>query len=176
MKILFKLMSAFMKIGLFTFGGGMAMLPMIKKEIVEHYGWSTDEEVLDIFAIGQCTPGIIAVNAATFIGYKIKGVWGAVFATVGVVLPNILLIFLIASFLYKFRDNSYVVHAFNGIIAVVSALILNAVIKMWKSGVKDIFGIILFCAAFVFVAFTKFSPVYMVISGALAGLFIRRNR
>lgn len=175
MKLLINLMVAFMKIGLFTFGGGMAMLPMIKKEIVEHYHWSTDEEVLDIFAIGQCTPGIIAVNTATFIGYKLKGVWGAFFATLGVVLPNIVLIFIIASFLYKFRQNPYVVCAFNGIMAVVAALIFNAVVSMWKKGVKDYLGIILFATAFVFVAFTKFSPVYMVVAGALTGLLAKRK-
>ena len=176
MKILIKLMVAFMKIGLFTFGGGMAMLPMIRKEIVEHYGWSTDEEVMDIFAIGQCTPGIIAVNTATFIGYKLKGVWGAIFATVGVILPNIVLIFIISAFLYKYRTNIYVVHAFNGIMAVVAALIFSAVIKMFKTGVKDIWGICLFALAFVFAAFTKFSPVCMVIFGAVAGLFLKRGK
>ena len=163
-----------MKIGFFTFGGGYAMLPMVKKEIVEHYNWATDEEVLDMFAIGQITPGIIAVNTATFIGYKVKGVWGAIFATVGVVLPNLIIISLITTFLYKYRQNEYVTHAFNGIMAIIAALIVNAVVKLWKTGVKDYVGIVLFVVAFIFVAFTKFSPVYMVILGALVGLLVKR--
>lgn len=176
MKLLFKLLFAFMKIGLFTFGGGYAMLPMVKKEIVEHYKWATDEEVLDMFAIGQCTPGIIAVNTATFIGYKVKGVLGAIFATIGVVLPNIIIITIITTFLYKYRNNEYVTYAFNGIMAIIAALIVQAVIKLWKTGIKDLIGIALFVIAFVFVAFTKFSPVYMVLFGALVGLFVRREK
>jgi len=176
MKILFKLLFAFIKIGFFTFGGGYAMLPMVKKEIVEHYKWATEEEVLDMFAIGQITPGIIAVNTATFIGYKVKGFWGAVFATIGVVLPNLIIVSIICGFLYKFRQNQYVTYAFNGIIAVIAALITNAVIKLWKNGIKDYIGVSLFVIAFIFIAFTKFSPVYMVIFGALVGLFVKRGK
>ena len=165
-----------MKIGFFTFGGGYAMLPMVKKEVVEHYGWADEEEVLDIFAIGQCTPGVIAVNTATFIGYKLKGVPGAISATIGMILPNLILISLITNFLWQFRDNIYVTEAFRGIMAIIGALIVNAVVKLWKKGVKDILGIILFTVAFCYVAFTHFSPVFMIIGAALVGLFAKREK
>ena len=176
MKIIIKLLFAFMKIGFFTFGGGYAMLPMVKKEVVEHYGWAEEEEVLDIFAIGQCTPGVIAVNTATFIGYKLKGVPGAISATIGVILPNLILISLITNFLWKFRDNIYVTEAFRGIMAIIGALIVNAVVKLWKKGVKDTLGIILFIVSFCYVAFTGFSPIYMIIASALVGLFAKREK
>ena len=175
MKILIKLLFAFMQIGFFTFGGGYAMLPMVKREVVDRYGWATDEEVLDIFAIGQCTPGIIAVNTATFIGYKLKGVPGAITATVGVILPNIVIISIITAFLYRYRNLPTVEHAFNGIMAIIAALIVNAVVNLWKKGIRDYVGIILFTVSFIFVAFTKFSPLYMIITSALVGLFMKRG-
>ena len=175
MKKLLELIIAFFKIGFFTFGGGYAMLPLVKKEIVEKRGWSTDEEILNIFAIGQCTPGIIAVNTATFIGYKVKGITGGILATLAIIFPSVTLIILIALFLSNFKDNVYVIYAFNGIMSVVAALIIDAVIKMWKTGVKDYIGIALFLIAFLITVLTKLSPVYVIIFAGIVGLFVKRG-
>ncbi|MEF9968430.1 MAG: chromate transporter, partial [Longicatena sp.] len=114
MKIYWDLYSTWFKIGLFTFGGGYAMLPLIEKEVIEKHHWATEEEVLDYYAIGQCTPGIIAVNTATFIGYFQKGLLGAIVATLGVVSPSIVIITIIATILPTFQDFPVVQHALNG--------------------------------------------------------------
>ena len=142
MKLVIDLFAAFAKIGSFTFGGGYAMLPMIKKEIVEKHGWVTDQEILDYFAISQVTPGVIAVNTATFVGYKIGGLVGAIAATLGVIFPSIVIIAVIAAFLTNFASLPAVVHAFNGIRACVCVLILNAVYNMAKKSVIDILVIL----------------------------------
>ena len=129
---LLNLFLIFAKIGVTTFGGGYAMLPVLQREIVEKRGWATDEELMDYFAIGQCTPGIIAVNTATFIGQKQSGIAGGIMATLGVVSPSILIITLIALFLNNFADIEWIRHAFSGIRVCVCLLILNAVIKLGK--------------------------------------------
>ena len=170
MKELIKLFWAFAKIGVCTFGGGYAMLPIIQRELVEDKKWCTDEEVTNYYAVGQCTPGVIAVNTATFIGYKRKKTLGAIFATMGVVFPSVLIILIIAAFLTGFSENQYVIYAFNGIRAAVSALIVNAVVKLWKTGVKNIFGFLIFGIVFVLSAFFGLSPVYFVIGSAVAGI------
>ncbi len=172
MKELWQLFIIFCRIGAFTFGGGYAMLPLMQKEIVEKRNWATDQEMLDYYAIGQSTPGIIAVNTATFIGYKRKGIIGAIVATAGIVFPSVVIITLIAAYFTQFQDYQVVKHAFAGIRVAVAVLILNAVKKMWKSSVKDWKGIILFCAAFVIAAFTKISPIFVIIISAVAGIFI----
>ena len=132
MKLLIKLFFTFARIGGFTFGGGYAMLPMLQKEVVEKYKWVTNDELLDYYAIGQCTPGVIAVNVATFIGQKQKGVPGAIVATLGVVAPSVVIIGVIAAFISGFRDLEVVQWAFSGIRAAVVALILSSVIKISK--------------------------------------------
>lgn len=172
MKELWQLFVIFFRVGAFTFGGGYAMLPLMQKEIVEKRNWATDQEMLDYYAIGQSTPGIIAVNTATFIGYKRKGIIGAIVATAGVVFPSLVIITLIAAYFTQFRDYQVVKHAFAGIRVAVAVLILNAVKKMWKSSVKDWKGIILFCAAFAIAAFTNISPILVIIISAAAGIFI----
>jgi len=172
MKELWQLFIIFCRIGAFTFGGGYAMLPIIQREIVEKRNWATDQEMLDYYAIGQSTPGIIAVNTATFIGYKRKGVIGAIAATAGIVFPSLVIITLIAAYFTQFQDYQVVKHAFAGIRVAVVVLILNAVIKMWKNSVKDWKGIIAFCAAFAVAAFTKISPIIVIIIAAVAGIFI----
>lgn len=170
MKILLELFFAFFRIGGLTFGGGYAMLPMIQKEIVENKKWASDDEIMNYYAVGQCTPGVIAVNTATFIGYKQKGVLGAIFATLGVVTPSIIIITIIAAFISNFTHIEAVRHALSGINIVVSVLVLNAVINLWKKGVKNLFGIIVFALAFLVAVFTDFSPVYTVIGAIICGI------
>ena len=179
MKELMNLFWTFCRIGGLTFGGGYAMLPMLQKEVVETHKWATEQELLDYYAVGQATPGIIAVNTATFIGYKEKGILGAIFATSGVVFPALIIIMSIAGFIDSFSDSNIVQHAFSGIRVAVGVLILNALVKMVKGSVKDILGIILFVATFIISIFFNISVVYIVVASALIGIisdFINRKR
>ena len=166
---LWKLYALFFKIGLFTFGGGYAMLPILKNEAVEKQKWISEEELLNYYSIGQCTPGIIAVNAASFIGYKLRGVAGLVSATLGVISPSLIIIMIVAAILSKYMDNQYVQWAFGGIRISVIALIINTVIDMWKKGVKNIRGYVVFlCAAGLLWCF-KLSAIVIVILAAVSG-------
>ncbi len=166
---LWKLYALFFKMGLFTFGGGYAMLPILKNEAVEKQKWISEEELLNYYSIGQCTPGIIAVNAASFIGYKLRGVAGLISATLGVVSPSLIIIMIVAAILSKYMDNQYVQWAFGGIRISVIALIINTVIDMWKKGVKDIRGYVVFlCAAGLLWCF-KLSAIVIVILAAVSG-------
>ena len=167
MKVLFDLFRAFFTIGALTFGGGYAMLPMLEREIVSKHKWATSEELLNYFAIGQCTPGVIAVNTATFVGHKIQGVVGGIVATLGVVAPSIVIITIIALVLENFMDILWVQHAFAGIRVAVCALITASVVKLFKSNVKKNWHITLAVAAFVVVALLKLSPVYVVVGCAV---------
>ncbi len=176
MKELLELFWAFCRIGGLTFGGGYAMLPMLQAEVVDKYKWATEEELLDYYAVGQATPGIIAVNTATFIGYKNKGIIGALFATAGVVFPSLVIIMIIAGLIKNFSDIQVVQHAFSGVRIVVCVLILNAVIKLWKNSVKGKLGIIIFILSFVAAALLKISPIYIVIISAIVGLLTKYKR
>ena len=173
MKELVELFLVFCRIGGFTFGGGYAMLPIIQQEIVDKRKWATDEEVMDYYAIGQCTPGIIAVNTATFIGFKLKGVIGAITATLGVVFPSVVIITIITAYFKQFQDYELVKHAFGGIRPAVAALVLNAVAKMWNKSIKDRIGIAVFFIAFLFIAFTKISPIVIIICSATLGIVLK---
>ena len=170
MKELFDLFWTFCKIGALTFGGGYAMLPIIQREIVENKKWSTEKEILDYYAVGQCTPGVIAVNTATFIGFKIRGIIGGIVATIGVIFPSLIIILIIASFLQNFADMAIVQSAFAGIRVAVVALIITTVIKLLKSSVKDYLGIIIAIITFIISAFLCLSPVYVVVAAGLTGL------
>ena len=179
MKELMNLFWSFCRIGGLTFGGGYAMLPMLQKEVVETHKWATEQELLDYYAVGQATPGIIAVNTATFIGYKEKGILGAIFATSGVVFPALIIIMSIAGFIDSFSDSNIVQHAFSGIRVAVGVLILNALVNLVKGSVKDILGIILFVATFIISIFFNISVVYIVVASALIGIisdFVNRKR
>ncbi len=174
---LWKLFSAFMRIGAFTFGGGYAMLPMLERECVEKSGWVTHDELLDYFAIGQCTPGVIAVNTATFVGKKERGFFGALAATVGVVLPSFVIICVLTALLANFAELTPVKYALHGIRVAVGVLILNTVIKLVKEKIKDAAGYVLCIAAFLLVALPqtlglpfRVSPVFVVIGAALIGV------
>ena len=132
MKIYLELLISFFKVGIMTFGGGYAMLPILQREIVDNKGWATEEELVDYFAIGQCTPGVIAVNTATFIGRKVKGIPGAIVATLSIVLPSLIIISALAGVIEAFSHIAWVQHAFGGIRICVSVLIGNAVVKLLK--------------------------------------------
>lgn len=174
MKQLWALFFTFAKIGVMTFGGGMAMLPILQREVVEDRGWASDEQMMDYFAIGQCTPGIIAINVATFIGYKQKGVAGAVFATLGMVFPSLVIIMAIAAFLNAFSQFEAVKHAFAGIRVCVCVLILNAVLKLLKSSVIDKITLVIFLAATVLMLIIDLSPIIFVLAAALIGIAVRQ--
>jgi len=133
--IYLQLFLTFAKVGVMTFGGGMAMLPMLQREIVKNRGWATDEEMLDYYAIGQCTPGIIAVNTATFVGYKKKGIPGAILATLGIVFPSIVIITVLAGVLTVVSGNIYVQKAFAGIRIAVAAQIFVSVCRLAKKAI-----------------------------------------
>ncbi len=180
----------FAKIGVCTFGGGYAMLPILQRELVEKRDWATEAELSDYFAIGQCTPGIIAVNTATFVGHKRSGVAGGVIATLGLVFPCLVIIMLIAAFLQNFAELPVVIHAFNGVRACVCALILSSVLKLLKSTVVDRPTLVLYLVVLLLAAVGTFvtfdgripggnvvdyllSPIVLVVAAGVAGLCIR---
>ena len=148
------------------------MLPMLERELVENRKWVTNDEILDYFAVGQCTPGIIAVNTATLVGYKRSKVLGAVVATAGVVFPSLIIITVIAAVLQSFADIPAVQHAFAGIRIAVCALIASAVIKLIKSNVKSAVQVAIALAAFAVVAVLGANPVWVVVGASAAGLIL----
>ncbi|MBQ4630908.1 MAG: chromate transporter [Clostridia bacterium] len=170
MKQLFQLFLVFARIGGFTFGGGYAMLPMIQNEIVERKKWATEEEIMNYYAVGQCTPGVIAVNTATFVGSKLRGIPGAIFATLGVITPSVIIITIIAALIRNFLEYEAVGHALAGINVAVAALILNAVITLWKKGIKNIFGFLVFLASLAYSVLTDWSPIFVVIAAIAFGI------
>lgn len=173
MNILIDMFLTFAKVGVMTFGGGYAMLPILQREVVENKGWATEEELVDYFAIGQCTPGIIAVNTATFIGQKFKGIVGGIAATLGVVFPSLIIISILAGVIEAFSHLTVVQHAFGGIRVCVCVLILNAVMKLFKKAVVDKITLILFLIVAIAGYFTNISPVFFVVGAALAGIILK---
>lgn len=171
-KLLLELYWSFFKIGGMTFGGGLTMLPMLEHELVEKRKWITEEELLDCYAIGQCTPGIIAVNTATFVGFKKAGVAGGIFGTLGMVSPSILIITLVANFLKVFMTNEIFIHAMMGVRGVVCALLLNTVITLGKKSLKKIVNWIIALVILVLGFFTKLPTVVLVLMAAAAGIII----
>ena len=174
--ILFELYKVFFRVGMFTIGGGYAMLPMLRKEVVDKHGWATDEDIMDYYAVGQSTPGIIAINTATFIGYKKAGVLGAIVSTLGMVTPSWIIIILIAMFFERFADNDLVQSAFMGIRVVVVVLIINAVIKMGKKSIKNWISVLLALGAFLFIVLTSFSPIPVIIISGILGIIIHLSK
>ncbi len=172
MKLLLELFLIFAKMGAVTFGGGYAMLPILQREIVDNKHWGTEEELMDYYALGQVTPGMIAVNVATFIGCKLKGFWGGVFATIGVITPSMIIITIIALCLSQFEENPYVAHAFAGIRACVCVLILDAVVKLGKKSVKDQRTLLIFLAILLISLFAPVSPVVSVLAAGAAGFVL----
>ena len=170
MKEFIELFITFAKIGVMTFGGGYAMLPILQREVCETKKWADDKEIMDYYAIGQCTPGIIAVNVATFIGKKIKGIPGGIIATLGMVFPSLVIITVIAAVISNFADLIWVQNAFAGIRVCVCVFIVNAVLKLWKSAVIDAVTFVIFALIFVGSIFLNISPVIYVVLAAAAGI------
>ena len=173
MNIYLDLFCTFARIGAFTFGGGYAMLPLIQREVVEKKHWASEDEVMDYYAVGQCTPGVIAVNTATFIGYYQKGILGGICATLGVITPSIIIILTIANLLTAFSTYPIVQHALGGIRIGVCILMLNALIKLFKNGIKDLYGLLIFALAFIATYFNLLSTIIIVICAAIIGITIK---
>ena len=174
MPLLLDLFCTFFRIGLFTFGGGYAMLPLLQREIVEKKEWAAEEELLDYFSVGQCTPGIIAVNTATFVGFKEKKLSGAVFATLGIVTPSLVIITVIAALLTNFAHIPAVQNAFAGIRVAVCVLILNSIVKLWKKSVVDKLTLGVFAVVFLgSVLLGSVSPVVFIVAAAVLGVVVR---
>lgn len=170
---LWELFITFAIVGVTTFGGGYAMLPALQREVVDKRKWASDEEIMDWYAIGQCTPGVIAVNTATFVGQKQAGVIGGIFATLGVVFPSLVIITVIAAFIQNFAHLPVVQKAFAGIRVCVCVLILNAVVKLWKKSVVDWKTLVIFLIVFLGSVFFDVSPVLYVVAAAVLGIVIK---
>ena len=173
MKLLIDMFLTFAKVGVMTFGGGYAMLPILQREVVDNKGWATEEELMDYFAIGQCTPGVIAVNTATFIGQKNKGMPGAIAATVGVVFPSLVIISLLAGVIEAFSHIVWVQNAFGGIRVCVCVLIANAVVKLYKKAVVDKTTLVIFLVVALGSTLLDVSPVIFVVCAAVAGIILK---
>ena len=174
--MLFDLFITFAKVGVMTFGGGYAMLPILQREIVENKSWATEEDLADYYAIGQCTPGIIAINTATFVGTKQKGIIGGIVASLGMVFPSLVSITAIAALLSNFADIPLVQHAFSGIRVAVVVLIFNSVLKLIKGAVKDYFALGIFLLILLLAIFTDIGTVYLVVISAILGIVINTLR
>ncbi len=173
MKIYLELLISFFKVGIMTFGGGYAMLPMLQREIVENKGWASEEELTDYFAIGQCTPGVIAVNTATFIGNKVKGISGGIVATLAVILPSLVIISLLAGVIEAFSHVIWVQYAFGGIRVCVCVLILNAVVKLYKKAVVDGPTFLIFLTVTIAASFLDLSPVIFILGAAAVSMILK---
>lgn len=176
MNLYIDLFVTFARIGVCTFGGGYAMLPILQREVVEKKQWATEAELTDYFAIGQCTPGVIAVNTATFVGHKYGGVVGGICATLGVVFPSLVIITVIAACLSNFSEYPVVQHALSGINACVVALIASSVLKLGKSTLVDFFGWVIFAVVLLLSAFGKMSPAILVLGAGFLGYLIAQFR
>ena len=173
MNMLLDLFLTFAKVGVMTFGGGYAMLPILQRELVEKKHWAAEEELVDYFAIGQCTPGVIAVNTATFVGQKFKGIVGGIVATLGVVFPSLVIISLLAGVISAFSHLQWVQHAFGGIRICVCILICNAVVKLYKKAVVDKITLVVFLLVALGAYFLSVSPVLFVVLSAVIGIAVK---
>lgn len=169
-KTLWSLFATFFKIGAFTFGGGHAMIPLIQKEAVENKGWITDDDILEIIAIAESTPGPVAINSATFVGYRTAGFWGAVCATLGVVLPSFVIILTIAYLMNSFMEYKPVQYAFQGINAGVLALLFKALWNMYKKSPKGWVSYVIMGGSFLFTAIFKINLFLVIVGCAVFGL------
>ena len=172
-RLFFELFWTFFQVGALTFGGGYAMLPILRREVVEKRGWCTDQELTDYYAVGQCTPGIIAVNTATFIGSRQAGIPGGILATYSVTLPSLIIILIIAAVLKNFAEYAVVKNAFAGIRVAVVVLVLNAVLKLLKSSVVDKVTLVIFAAVMILATALSVSPVVFVLAAGFAGVVLR---
>lgn len=169
--IYLQMFQSFFKVGSMSIGGGYVMLPMIQKEVVDVRKWCTEEEVFDFYTLGQSLPGMISVNTATLIGYKLRGIRGAIVSTLGMILPSLVIIMLVASFFSNIKDNIYVQASFNAIRAAVVAIIGAAVVRMGKSGIQSVFSMVLAILAFLLVYIIGISPIFVILAGIAVGVF-----
>lgn len=169
MKILWELFSTWFKMGAFTFGGGYAMLPMIQREVIEKHHWVTEDDIMDYYAIGQVTPGIIAVNTATFVGYDVAGIIGGIVATLGVIAPSVIIISIIAGLITNFSELVVVQHALKGIQVAVCVLMFHAVVNLFKKGVKTLPTFLIFLFAFLLAYFTSIPTMVLVVIAGVVG-------
>nr|MBP3281277.1 chromate transporter [Treponema sp.] len=172
LKTLWELFSIFFKIGLCTFGGGIAMLPILERELVEKRNWVESNELLDYFAIGQSTPGIIAVNVATFVGYKRAKILGGCISTFGMVCPSLIIITVIALFISNFADIVWVQKALVGINVAVAAILTSAVFSFSKKSVKNVFGFFLLLLSFVLIFVFNVGTIWIILGSALLGVLL----
>lgn len=169
---LWQLFATFFKTGLFTFGGGYAMIAILQEELVDKKKWITNQDMLDMIVVAESTPGVIAVNTATSVGYKTRGVLGAIIATLGIVLPSFLIISLLSYLIDAFQSNIWYQSAFKGIQACVTVLVINAFTKMFKQIEHDAYNYVSFVVAFTIAALTNFSVIYLILIGGLCGLVV----
>ena len=176
MNTLLELYLTFFKMGLFTFGGGYAMLPLLEREVVDKKGWASHEEILDYYAIGQSTPGIIAINTSTFCGYKVGGNIGGIVASLGFISPSIIIISIIAKFLQSFSHLAIIQHAFAGIRVAVCALVFYSVINMIKKDANTGLKFMVFILTFIAIGFLSVSPIVVVITVGVFGILLGRRK
>lgn len=176
MNTLLELYLTFFKMGLFTFGGGYAMLPLLEREVVDKKGWASHEEILDYYAIGQSTPGIIAINTSTFCGYKVGGNIGGIVASLGFISPSIIIISIIAKFLQSFSHLAIIQHAFAGIRVAVCALVFYSVLKMIKKDANTGLKFMVFVLTFVAIGFLSISPIVVVVTVGVFGILLGRGK
>ena len=162
----------FARVGVLTFGGGYAMIPILERELIDKHAWATNEELMDYYAVGQCTPGVIAVNTATFIGNKLAGTIGGIVATLGVIAPSVVIITLIAGILTSFAEIQAVKSAFAGIRVCVCVLIFNSMVKLFKAAVIDKAALVIFILVLALSFFFGLSPIVLVILSAAAGIVL----
>lgn len=167
---------AFVKIGAFTFGGGLAMMPIMQRELIEKRGWLNDEELIDYFAIGQSTPGIIAVNVATFVGYKRLGIFGGIIATLGVVTPSWVIIMLLAGAISSVDKYPLAQKALHGINVAVAALLTSVIVKFSKKTIKNVWNAVFMLLAFVLIYFFKVQSVWIIIAALIIGSLLTLYR
>ena len=172
MKVLIQLFMTFFKIGAFSFGGGYAMLPLLEEEVIRNHAWMTSGEFINIFAISEMTPGPIAVNAATFVGFRVSGILGAAISTFAVILPSFIVISLIFASLAKFKKSKYVAWIFEGIRPIVIGLIMAAGVTVAKSGFSDVKSIIIALSLFYTVSFKDLNPIFAIIIGGILGVVL----
>ena len=169
-KKLFELFTIVLKLGAFTFGGGYAMFPLMEREYVEKRQWFETQEMLDMLAVAQSLPGMISINASILVGYRLFGIIGSLVAVIGLALPSLIVLSIISFFYVKFRENIYVNTALKGIRVAVVALLVQAVIKLGKPGVRGVFGWVMACAAFLVALIFSIHPVLIILGGLLVGI------
>jgi chromate transporter len=172
---LFKFFIVFLRIGAFTFGGALAMLPLIEREIVDNNGWMTREEFIDTIAVTQCMPGVIAVNTAIYLGYQLFGIWGTVFGALGAILPSFVIMVLAAEFFIAFRDNSIVQAVFMGVRPAIAVLIFSAAVRLGKAVDRTGHNILIALGSLISISVFGIHPILVIVAAALIGVVNARG-